>query len=168
MKINEAIEAINATDSVRAQKDQNVLFVFSKLKYRYNWFLRIDLNTGWTGVAQDFTASLDDTVTRADLARVMEVVQQLVETPVSERFPEKKYRIRFSGLNSDNGHQYLSTDSDGINGHFFACGLRFDLKQEFTVGEIEKLLNRPAFRFVPWFRELIRNNKEEVKDDETN
>ncbi len=50
--------------------------------------------------------------TPKDLARVMDVIQRLLDTPVKERFPEKKYRLRWI---NDQGRckNYLNLNSNG-------------------------------------------------------
>lgn len=92
------------------------------------------------------------------------LIEEFLHTPIKERFPEKKYRVRLIGFNSDNGRQYLTTDGDSLNSKFFACALRSDLKQEFTMSEINQLANSTRFKAVPWFQDLLRNI-EPVEDD---
>jgi hypothetical protein len=168
MKINEFKTELNGLAYTTTDKISGTINIYSNGHWekgkRDEWFLQLApardtvvLNKRWS--------NLDD-MPPFNLRDLLNLIAKLEGTPVEERFPEKKYRIRFSGLNSDNGHQYLSTDTIGIHGKFFACALRFGLKQEFTESEIDEMLNDPRFKSVPWFRELIRNGKEEVKDDE--
>lgn len=88
------------------------------------------------------------------------IVGKFLRTPIKERFPEKKYRVRLIGFNSDNGKQYLTTEKDNSNplGHkFFACALRAGLKQEFTMDELSTIANKYEFKAVPWIQDLLRN-----------
>lgn len=93
--------------------------------------------------------------------------KSLIDTPDDVLFTEPKYRVRLVGFNSQNGKQYLTTEYDNANplGHkFFACALRSDLKQEFTMNEINQLANSTRFKAIPWIRDLLRNI-EKVEDD---
>lgn len=88
------------------------------------------------------------------------IVGKFLRTPIKERFPENKYRVRLIGFNSDNGKQYLTTKKDNSNplGHkFFACALRAGLKQEFTMDELSTIANKYEFKAVPWIQDLLRN-----------
>lgn len=95
--------------------------------------------------------------TKANREKLSALIEEFLHTPIKERFPEKKYRVRLIGFNSDNGSQYLTTEGDSLNDKFFACALRSDLKQEFTMNEINQLANSTQFRAVPWFQDLMRN-----------
>lgn len=94
MKIDEAVNVINSTMTVRAKVDDGVMYVHKKLNRDDDWFMRFSLyHLGWSAITADFDNCLDDDVDVTDLARVMDVVQRLICTPVNERFPEKKYRL---------------------------------------------------------------------------
>lgn len=94
MKIDEAVNVINSTMTVRAKVDDDVMYVHKKLNSDDDWFMRVSLyHFGWSAITEDFDNCLDDDVEVMDLARVMDVVQRLICTPVNERFPEKKYRL---------------------------------------------------------------------------
>lgn len=96
MKIDEAVNVINSTMTVRAKVDDGVMYVHKKLNRDDDWFMRFSLyNLGWSAITADFDNCLDDDVDVEDLARVMDVIQRLLDTPVEERFPEKKYRLRW-------------------------------------------------------------------------
>lgn len=90
--------------------------------------------------------------------------KSLIDTPDDVLFTEPKYRVRLIGFNSDNGRQYLTTEGDSLNSKFFACALRSDLKQEFTMNEINQLANSTRFKDIPWIQDLLRNI-EKVEDD---
>lgn len=92
MKIKEAVNIINSTMTVRAKVDEGVMYVHKKLNRDDDWFMRFSLyRLGWSAITADFDDCLDDDVDVTDLARVMDVIQRLLDTPINERFPEKKY-----------------------------------------------------------------------------
>ena len=94
MKIKEALNFINATTTVRAKVDGDYLKVFSKDMISHNWFLILNTKAiNWDAVLKHWGGLTD--VAPEDLARVMDVIQRLLDTPVEERFPEKKYRLRW-------------------------------------------------------------------------
>lgn len=94
MKIDEAVNIINSTMTVRVKVDDGVMYVHKKLNRDDDWFMRFSLyHLGWSAITADFDNCLDDDVDVTDLARVMDVVQRLICTPVSKRFPEKKYLL---------------------------------------------------------------------------
>lgn len=94
MKIKEALNFINATTTVRAKVDDGVMYINEKLNSDDDWFMRISLcQSGWSAITADFDTCLDDDVDVMDLARVMDVVQRLICTPVNKRFSEKTYRL---------------------------------------------------------------------------
>ena len=94
MKIDEAVNVINSTMTVRAKVDDGVMYVHKKLNRDDDWFMRFSLyHLGWSAITADFDNCLDDDVDVTDLARVMDVVQRLICTPVNKRFSEKKYLL---------------------------------------------------------------------------
>ena len=94
MKIKEALNFINATTTVRAKVDGDYLKVFSKDMISHNWFLILNTKAiNWDTVLKHWGGLTD--VAPEDLARAMDVIQRLLDTPVEERFPEKKYRLRW-------------------------------------------------------------------------
>ncbi|MQB64675.1 hypothetical protein [Limosilactobacillus reuteri] len=94
MKIKEALNFVNATTTVRAKVDDGVMYINEKLNSDDDWFMRISLcQSGWSAITADFDTCLDDDVDVMDLARVMDVVQRLICTPVNKRFSEKTYRL---------------------------------------------------------------------------
>ena len=91
MKIDEAVDIINGTTTVKAKYNNRSIFVcFKFLPFDGHCFLalRADVKT-WDDVT--LVSGAIDEVIPEDLARVMDVVQRLLDTPVKERFPEKKY-----------------------------------------------------------------------------
>lgn len=53
----------------------------------------------------------------------------------------------------------MTTEGDSLNSKFFACALRSDLKQEFTMNEINQLANSTRFKAIPWIQDLLRNTE---------
>ena len=64
----------------------------------------------WDNVDENFEALLHSTAPK-DVALVMDVIQQLLDTPVEDRFSEKKYRLRWID-DGDGGRNYLDNDDD--------------------------------------------------------
>ena len=89
MKIDEAVDIINGTTTVKAKYNNHSIFVcFKFLPFDGHCFLalRADVKT-WDSVT--LVSGAIDEVIPEDLARVMDTVQRLLDTPVKERFPEK-------------------------------------------------------------------------------
>lgn len=161
MKIDEAVNIINSTMTVRAKVDEGVMYVHEKLNRDDDWFMRVSLcQVGWSAISTDFDTCLDDDVDVMDLARVMDVVQRLICTPVSERFPEKKYLLVIKRENPF-CPKYVSNIITEIS------GLGFDLSIDEKEARIfsEKELNQIKKR-EPSLAPAIDAMKEEVKDDE--
>lgn len=155
MKIKEALNFINATTTVRAKVDGDYLNIFSKDMISHNWFLKLNTNAvNWDTVFKHWGGLTD--VAPEDLARVMDVIQRLLDTPVEERFPEKKYRLRWI---NDQGHykNYLNLNS---NGAWVFVDDEIDA-DTFTESELEQLK-----KYNPHLAPAIDAMKEEVKDDE--
>lgn len=163
MKIDEAVNIINSTMTVRAKVDEGVMYVHEKLNRDDDWFMRVSLyHFGWPAITTDFDTCLDDDVDVMDLSRVMDVVQRLICTPVSERFPEKKYRLVIKRENSF-CPKYVSNIITELN------GIGFDLSIDEKEARIfsEKELNQIKKR-EPSLAPSIDAMKEPVeeKDDE--
>ena len=161
MKIDEAVNVINSTMTVRAKVDDGVMYVHKKLNRDDDWFMRFSLcHLGWSAITADFDNCLDDDVYVTDLARVMDVVQRLLDTPVEERFPEKKYRLVAKRETSVHP-KYVSNIITGFD------ELVFDLSKDEKEARIfvEKELNQIKER-EPSIAPAIDTMKEEVKDDE--
>ena len=93
MKIDEAVDIINGTTTVKAKYNNRSIFVcFKFLPFDGHCFLalRADAKT-WDSIT--LVSGAIDEVIPEDLARVMDVVQRLLDTTVKDRFPEKKYRL---------------------------------------------------------------------------
>ena len=162
MKIDEAVDIINGTTTVKAKYNNHSIFVcFKFLPFDGHCFLalRADVKT-WDCVT--LVSGAIDEVIPEDLARVMDVVQRLLDTPVKDRFPEKKYRLRW--LDSDDpklDHEtYLGRDYPDSGGYnWVTCNK--DMAEVFTEHELEKLKDENAD-----YAMIIDAMKEEVKGND--
>ena len=94
MKIKEAIEIINgSTSTVLVKESDDFLRIYHRDLNTYNnWFLKMHIDaTNWDSICSDWDCLSN--IEPQDLARAMDVIQRLLDTPVNERFPEKKYRL---------------------------------------------------------------------------
>ena len=106
MKIKEAIKIINSTKTVRASLEKEKIYFCEYTASKFDYFLVMPQKADkWDDVKEDFEALYS--ITPKDLALVMDVVQRLICTPVNERFPEKKYRLRWIN-DGDNRRNYFS------------------------------------------------------------
>ena len=107
MKIKEAIEIINSTKTAVAGLGKEKIYFYANDGVDdFDWFLMMPQKADkWDDVKEDFEALYS--ITPKDLALVMDVVQRLICTPVNERFPEKKYRLRWIN-DGDNRRNYFS------------------------------------------------------------
>ncbi|OYS87596.1 hypothetical protein CBG24_04575 [Limosilactobacillus reuteri] len=155
MKIKEALNFINATTTVRAKVDGDYLNVFSKDMISHNWFLKLNTKAvNWDTVLKHWGGLTD--VAPEDLARAMDVIQRLLDTPVEERFPEKKYRLRWiDDRNGKANYAYLDIDAT------WRMVTLKNFADIFTESELEQLK-----KDNPHFAPAIDSMKEEVKDDE--
>ncbi|MDD1406935.1 hypothetical protein PSA85_06120 [Limosilactobacillus reuteri] len=111
MKIKEAVNIINSTKTaVAGLWKEKIYFYANDGVDKFDWFLMMPPKANnWNDVEEDFEALYS--ITPKDLARVMDVIQRLLDTPVNERFPEKKYRLRWID-DGDGGRNYLDNDDD--------------------------------------------------------
>lgn len=92
MKIKEAVNIINGTNTAFAEVEDGDLIIFEHNRVSDDWFLRFPTKAKtWRSIIDDEDCLTD--VEPQDLARVMDVIQRLLDTPVKERFPEKKYQL---------------------------------------------------------------------------
>lgn len=135
MKVKEALNFINATTTVRAKVDGDYLNVFSKDMISHNWFLKLNTNAvNWDTVLKHWGGLTD--VAPEDLARVMDVIQRLLDTPVEERFPEKKYRLRW--FDDELGETFLGF-SNGLIKNYWSTFNAPTSNTIFTESELEQL-----------------------------
>ena len=155
MKIKEALNFVNATTTVRAKVDGDYLNVFSKDMISDNWFLKLNTKAiNWDTVLKHWGGLTD--VAPEDLARAMDVIQRLLDTPVEERFPEKKYRLRWIDDRNRKAN-YVCLDMDAT---WHMITLK-NFADTFTESELEQLK-----KYNPHLAPAIDAMKEEAKDDE--
>ena len=161
MKIDEAVNVINSTMTVRAKVDDDVMYVHKKLNRDDDWFMRISLcQSGWSAITADFDNCLDDDVDVTDLARVMDVVQRLLDTPVEERFPEKKYRLVAKRETSVHP-KYVSNIITGFDELVFDLSIDEKEARIFSEKELNQIKKRE-----PSLALAIDTMKEEIMTDE--
>lgn len=161
MKIKEAIEIINgSTSTVLAKESNGFLHMYRRdFKVHANWFLEMPIDaTNWDYICSDWDCLLN--IEPRDLARVMDVIQRLLDTPVEERFPEKKYYL--ATMRCIDGSivikQYVSNIAAGSDDVKFYFGNK-EKAGEWTDTDLNLLS-----QLFP--EEAIKAMKEEVKDDE--
>ena len=154
MKIDEFVSKANRNHEVKAVYIDGIISIYADTVD-----LLIDVSSDATNFLEISWYNVRPTNCLSKRTReyLSALIEEFLHTPIDERFPEKKYRVRLIGFNSDNGRQYLTTESDSLNSKFFACALRSDLKQEFTMDEINQLANSTQFKAVPWIQDLLRN-----------
>lgn len=155
MKIEEALNFINATTTVRAKVDGDYLKVFSKDMISHNWFLILNTKAiNWDTVLKHWGGLTD--VAPEDLARVMDVIQRLLDTPVKKRSSEKKYRLRWIDDRNRKAN-YVCLDMDAT-WHMITLKNFADTFPESGLEQLKK--------DNPHLAPAIDAMKEEVKDDE--
>ncbi|MCC4326289.1 hypothetical protein LMB30_08190, partial [Limosilactobacillus reuteri] len=145
MKIKEAIEIINGTTStVSAKYLNNALRISSKNTEIYgDWFLKMPMNViSWESIRKEW-GGLSPNIKAKDLARVMDVIQQLLDTPVKERFPEKKYRLRWIDSNDGRDDEFIGPETylgrSEDNGVLYWTTFQKFGAEIFTESELEQL-----------------------------
>lgn len=162
MKIKEAIEIINGSTSTVLVKESNgFLHMYHRdFKVNDNWFLEMPIDvTNWDSICSDWYCLSN--IEPQDLARVMDVIQRLLDTPVKERFPEKKYRLVANPNSLEQtgtyATKYVACIQDGMDGFSFVYGGPTVFSEK-ELKQIEEL--------HPNIAPAIDAMKEEVKDDE--
>ena len=159
MKIDEAVKFINGTNTAFAEVEDGDLIIFEHNRVSDDWFLRFPTKAKtWRSIIDDEDCLTD--VEPQDLARVMDVIQRLLDTPVEERFPEKKYLLVIKRENPF-CPKYVSNIITGFD------ELVFDLSKDEKEARIfsEKELNQIKKR-EPSLALAIDTMKEEVMTDE--
>ena len=164
MKIKEAVEIINgSTSTVLAKESNGFLHMYRRdFKVHANWFLEMPIDaTNWDYICSDWDCLLN--IEPRDLARVMDVIQRLLDTPVNERFPEEKYVL--SAMRCVEGpvpvKQYvdaMNISTTNVEFHFGFSNEKANA-MEFTQKELDDLSDF-------FSKAAIDAMKEEVKDDE--
>lgn len=160
MKIKEAIKIINSTKTVRASLEKEKIYFYEYTVSKFDYFLMMPQKANnWDNVEEDFVALYS--TTPKDLARVMDVIQRLLDTPVEERFPEKKYRLVANPNSLEQtgtyATKYVACIQDGMDGFSFVYGGPTVFSEK-ELKQIEEL--------HPNIAPAIDAMKEEAKDDE--
>ena len=160
MKIKEAIKIINSTKTVRASLEKEKIYFCEYTASKFDYFLMMPQKADkWDDVKEDFEALYS--ITPKDLARVMDVIQRLLHTPVEERFPEKKYRLVANPNSIEQtgtyATKYVACIQDGMDCFSFVYGGPTVFSEK-ELKQIEEL--------HPNIAPAIDTMKEEVKDDE--
>lgn len=157
MKIKEAVNIINSTKTARASLGKWEIYFYAEGVDRSDYFLMMPQKVNnWDDVDEDFEALYS--ITPKDLARVMDVIQRLLDTPVKDRFPEKKYTIQ---VIANCASAYLNCNK-GDNHMMFCSGIETDhVKTRFTQSEIDELKQCPDLA-IDWDKAII----EPVEGDE--
>lgn len=160
MKIKEAIKIINSTKTVRASLEKEKIYFCEYTASKFDYFLVMPQKADkWDDVKEDFEALYS--TTPKDLARVMDVIQRLLHTPVEERFPEKKYRLVANPNSIEQtgtyATKYVACIQDGMDCFSFVYGGPTVFSEK-ELKQIEEL--------HPNIAPAIDTMKEEVKDNE--
>ena len=158
MKIKEAVNIINSTKTaVAGLWKEKIYFYANDGVDKFDWFLMMPQKANnWDNVEEDFEALYS--TTPKDLARVMDAIQRLLDTPVNERFPESKYTVQ---VLADYDESFLNVGKDD-GFAFFKDEVEADSVQtQFTQAEIDELKQRDDLA-IDWNKATIK----EVKDDE--
>ena len=160
MKIKEAIKIINSTKTVRASLEKEKIYFCEYTSSKFDYFLVMPQKADkWDDVKEDFEALYS--TTPKDLARVMDVIQRLLHTPVEERFPEKKYRLVANPNSIEQtgtyATKYVACIQDGMDCFSFVYGGPTVFSEK-ELKQIEEL--------HPNIAPAIDTMKEEVKDNE--
>ena len=135
MKIKEAIKIINSTKTVRASLEKEKIYFYEYTVSKFDYFLVMPQKANnWDNVEEDFEALYS--TTPKDLARVMDVIQRLLDTPVEERFPEKKYRLRW--IDDKLGKTFLGFNNQWTEKFWSTYGVPTS-NTIFTESELEQL-----------------------------
>lgn len=159
MKIDEAVKFINGTNTAFAEVEDGDLIIFEHNRVSDDWFLRFPTKAKtWRSIIDDEDCLTD--VEPQDLARVMDVIQRLLDTPVNERFPEKKYRLVVKRETSFHP-KYVSNIITGFDELVFDLSIDEKEARIFSEKELNQIKERE-----PSLTPAIDAMKEEVKDDD--
>ena len=154
MKIDEFIEKLNELGSLRAERDNDLVRFYSKHSADDEYFFIINCKYDSFEDAYADWDCLDDDVDPVDLCEALNLANEFLNTPINERFPEKKYRLRWID-EEDGDRNYLV-----ITSGWYLTNIIDDKKAVFTESELEQL-KRDAPRLAP----AIDAMKEPVEDD---
>lgn len=159
MKINEFCEKLNRVAYAKTNKAGIIrVYAYSEmcLANKHNYIFEINpkvdvpiINTHWENA---------DDMPPFSMRELLNSIAELENTPVKERFPEKKYTIQVTA-NSDDAYLNYHERSNHIN---FCDDIETDhVKTRFTQSEIDELKQRDDLA-IDWNKAIIK----EVKDDE--
>ena len=150
MKIDELVVKLNELKSIRAENLGNRLRVYSNQNTGHYFFLWLFYEEkSLADVGADWNC-LDD-VKPADLYKALNLIDCFLHTPIDERSPEKKYRLRW--IDDTNGSKNYIECPD----YWSFEGLH---PETFTEQELNDLKNKH-----PRFALAIDAMKEPVEDD---
>lgn len=150
MKIDELAEKLNELESLRIEKRSDEMIIYSKGNTDYDFFFSLGYkNKSLTDVGFDWSC-LDD-VKPADLYKALNLIDCFLHTPIDERSPEKKYRLRW--IDDTNGSKNYIECPD----YWSFEGLH---PETFTEQELNDLKNKH-----PRFALAIDAMKEPVEDE---
>ena len=93
MKIKEAVDTINKLDTVRADLSNGDIEISDRQAMEDDWFLEVSARgESLFDASTDYDALIDSSP--QDLKRVFDILQELLDTPVKERFPEKRFHVK--------------------------------------------------------------------------
>lgn len=149
MKIDEFIEKVNRNDRMEAEEVDGVITIYNDSDHEV-----IDIPNGATNLLEiDFIESYSRyNFGKPSREYLSALIEEFLHTPIKERFPEKKYRLRWVD------------DNDGISNYmdYLAGEWRLFSNEEvhiFTETELQQLkINNP--RFAP----VIDAMKEPVEE----
>lgn len=140
MKIDEAVKFINGTNTAFAEVEDGDLIIFEHNRVSDDWFLRFPTKAKtWRSIIDDEDCLTD--VEPQDLARVMDVIQRLLDTPVNERFPEKKYLLVIKRENPF-CPKYVSNIITELNGIGFDLSIDEKEARIFSEKELNQIKER--------------------------
>lgn len=164
MKIDEFIKKVNKIFYAEYSYDSNTIYIYRTEQDMIDenkggddtyYFMAIKLCETKFSLFID-PDWLPDNVT--GLSFLFNLLRELEDTPVKERFPEKKYTIQVTA-NSDDAYLNYHERSNHIN---FCDDIETDhVKTRFTQAEIDELKQRPDLA-IDWDKAIIK----EVKNDE--
>ena len=150
MRINEFIKKVNRNDRMEAEEVDGVITIYNDSDHEV-----IDIPNGATNLLEiDFIESYSRyNFGKPSREYLSALIEEFLETPIDELFPEKKYRLRW--IDDDDGFaNYLD-----YYGGKWSYGLMEDARQ-YSQQELDDLkLNNPRLTLA------IDAMKEPVEDD---
>ena len=150
MKIDEFIKKVNRNDRMEAEEVDGVITIYNDSDHEV-----IDIPNGATNLLE---INFIESYSRYNFGKpsreyLSALIEEFLHTPINERFPEKKYRLRW--IDDDDGFaNYLD-----YYGGKWSYGLMEDARQ-YSQQELDKL-KRENPRLAP----AIDAMKEPVEDD---